>query len=77
MRGRESWTALRGRSRTAYAQKTKPGSTEGRPKHGVVKVGEVQRRTNQQHKILSDRKARRSNGALQRQATTDTAQDVL
>ena len=54
----------RGRSELAHAQKTKPGSTEGRSKHGVVKVGEVQRRTNQQHKVLSDRKARRSNGAL-------------
>ena len=54
-----------GRSELTHMQKTKPGSTEGRPKHGVVKVDEIQRRTNQQHKVLSDRKARRLNGALQ------------
>ena len=30
--------AGRGRSELAHVQKTKPGSTEGRPKHGVVKV---------------------------------------
>ena len=65
------------RSELTHAQKTKPGGTEGRPKHGVVEVSEVQGCANQQHKVLSDRKTRRSNGALQRQGTTDTAQDVL
>ena len=34
--------AGRGRSEITHAHKTKPGSTEGRPKHGVVEVSEAQ-----------------------------------
>ena len=69
--------ARRGRGELAHAQEAKPGRTERRPEHSIVKVGEVQRGANQQHEILSDGKTGWTDGALQRLGTSDTTKHVL
>ena len=67
--GRGELTHARARSRTRQYRRP--------PTNGVVEVSEVQGGANQQHKVLSDRKTGRTDGALQRLSTTDTAKDAL
>ena len=48
--------AGRGGGELTQAQEAKPDCAEGRPEHGIVKVGEARRKANKKHQILSDGK---------------------